>query len=332
MAYAADTLFLPHLSGSLPAPIGRWLFLGARVPDAGLPPELKELLLCEQPHRGPFLQLQSTGVHVEPDVAATEEFEGAFVLIGKHRGENEALIMKASRLCAKGTPLLVAGDKTSGISSLRKRLSQITPIEESMAKNHATVFWLINSDALRGFEANGKPNAPDGYQTAPGMFSHQKIDTGSALLAEYIDSSVHGAVADFGAGWGYLCKEILAKAKPDFLDLYEAHWPSLKAAEDNVGHAPNVQIAYNWLDLTTEQVSRKYDTIVMNPPFHTGRKTEPALGEKFIEVAASALKQKGRLLMVANTNLAYEKALQTSFRSVELLEKRDGFKVLSARK
>ena len=57
------------------------------------------------------------------------------------------------------------------------------------------------------------------------------------------------------------------------------------------------------IDITREPITRRYDCVVMNPPFHAGRKTEPALGEKFIEIAAKALKPKGRLLLVANSAL-----------------------------
>ena len=75
-----------------------------------------------------------------------------------------------------------------------------------------------------------------------------------------------------------------------------------------------------------------YDWVIMNPPFHSGRAAEPALGQRFIEVASSTLPRGGRLLMVANRNLPYEQILEKTFRRVEKLSERDGFKVFEANK
>ena len=91
-------------------------------------------------------------------------------------------------------------------------------------------------------------------------------------------------------------------------------------------------MAFHWLDITREPITRRYDCVVMNPPFHTGRKTEPALGEKFIEIAAKVLKPKGRLLLVANSGLPYEKKIVAHFSHSKELAKRDGFKILLAEK
>ena len=58
----------------------------------------------------------------------------------------------------------------------------------------------------------------------------------------------------------------------------------------------------------------------------------PELGKRFIEVAASTLPSGGRLLMVANRNLPYERTLNEKFRTTQLLAERDGFKVFEAAK
>lgn len=331
MAGAADTLFIPIANGDITAN-GRWLYLGAQPPSKGFVAELKADLVCEQPMRGPFLELEARGVEVKPRIPVEQSYEGALILIGKHRAENETLIAKAALQCSAHAPILIAGDKTSGIGSLRKRIAQIAEIEGSYAKNHATVFWFFNSDGVAQFGSAKDKNAPSGFTTEPGMFSHGKIDTGSALLSEFIDESISGSVADFGAGWGYLSKVVLEKSAPRSLDLFEAHWPSLEAAKLNLQQFESARLNYHWLDVTSEQIDQRFDHIVMNPPFHTGRKTEPGLGERFIEVAASCLKPRGYLHLVANSGLPYEKKLNHCFSHMEMLEKRDGFKIIRAGK
>jgi len=332
MPNAADTLLLPILNGDVNANSGPWLFLGARAPDKGFPDGLTDNLICEQHMRGPFLELQMRGANVQTAISSEHPFEGGFVLIGKHRGENEAMIARANSLCRQGATILIAGDKTSGIGSLKKRISQKLQIEGSLAKHHATVFWVRNELESTALQTPATFSPLEGFKTAPGMFSPEKIDKGSAFLAEFIDKSVRGAVADFGAGWGYLSQTIIQNSAASSLDVFEAHWPSLEAAKMNLQPLQKLPIVYHWLDITREPITRRYDCVVMNPPFHAGRKTEPVLGENFIEVAAKVLKPKGRLLLVANSGLPYERKLSAIFSNSRELGKRDGFKILLAEK
>jgi 16S rRNA (guanine1207-N2)-methyltransferase len=77
--------------------------------------------------------------------------------------------------------------------------------------------------------------------------------------------------------------------------LFEAHYPSLKAAERNLAPmAGDVKLAANWCDLTSEPVARQFEWIVMNPPFHAGRASEPDIGKAFIAAASKALVPGGR--------------------------------------
>jgi 16S rRNA (guanine1207-N2)-methyltransferase len=74
----------------------------------------------------------------------------------------------------------------------------------------------------------------------------------------------------------------------------------------------------------------RLDFIVMNPPFHEGKKTLPEAGQAFIKTASQALKPNGALYMVANTHLPYEAALAQSFKNVKPLAVEKGFKVIHA--
>ncbi|TIW22658.1 MAG: methyltransferase, partial [Mesorhizobium sp.] len=87
-----------------------------------------------------------------------------------------------------------------------------------------------------------------------------------------------------------------------------------------------------WTDLLTETVERRYDAIVMNPPFHSGRAAEPGIGSGMIRAASKALKPGGRLFMVANRQLPYEKVLAAAFSSHAEVARDGMFKVFSARR
>ncbi|MEW6629602.1 MAG: class I SAM-dependent methyltransferase [Pseudomonadota bacterium] len=328
------TLFYPFEAEALPLPRkdARVLFLGAepgfRLPagfDAGLHPV--------QGFRPHFRALQASGYAVTPR-AEGSGFDAALVLAGRHRGQNEMRIAEAMERATPGGLIVVAGGKDEGIDSLRKRVAGLAPIEGHLPKHHGVAFWFRQGGAdapaaLRA--ANPDLLVERHFHTAPGMFSFDRIDAGSKLLAANLPGEFKGNVADFCAGWGYLAGEVTQRATSlTALDLYEADFEALEAAKLNVRAA--VEPRFFWVDLLTETVERRYDVIVMNPPFHSGRAAEPGIGAGMIRAAGKALKPGGRLFMVANRQLPYEQVLASTFAShVEVA--RDGmFKVLSARR
>ena len=116
----------------------------------------------------------------------------------------------------------------------------------------------------------------------------------------------------------------------DAIDLYEADFESLEAAKANLGAAGRAGVRLPWHDLTAEKVEKKYDLIVMNPPFHHGRAAEPEIGQAMIRAASSALKPGGRLLMVQNRGLPYDQALRAGFSDVAEVARDGAFRVISA--
>ena len=170
------------------------------------------------------------------------------------------------------------------------------------------------------------------FRTAPGMFSFDRVDAGSRLLSRHIPADLSGDVADFCAGWGYLAAEAAERcACIRSLDLYEADFEALDMAKVNLAGAA-METAFFWHDLLAEPVARRYDAILMNPPFHRGGAADPAIGAGIIRTAAAALKPGGRLLMVANLQLPYEPVLKAVFSSFSEIARDDGFKVFQARR
>ncbi|APX69823.1 MULTISPECIES: class I SAM-dependent methyltransferase [unclassified Brucella] len=336
---AQKTLFLPFEQGILDMPDRGQSFLACGLAaDRLLEPEWKQALTCLQPWRPDWLALQKEGFHAEPRLATDGNFSGGLLLLGKHRGRNEAWFAQLLARVQPGGWIVVSGDKKLGIDSFRKWAGNIAEISDRMSKNHAVVFWLRRPDDLdEAFIADLKPLAADiegGFRTEPGMFSHGAIDKGSALLARHMEKIVFGNVADLGAGWGYLAAQCLKYAdRIKNIDLYEADYEALEAARGNLERlGASIPISFNWFDVTSEKIAGIYDTVIMNPPFHEGRVTDVSLGQSFIAAAASRLKPGGRLLVVANRQLPYELTLKGLFKTVTLLEEAEGFKIFDAKK
>ncbi|MGB0440561.1 MAG: class I SAM-dependent methyltransferase, partial [Paracoccaceae bacterium] len=132
---------------------------------------------------------------------------------------------------------------------------------------------------------------------------------------------------DLGAGWGFLSRAIAAHPDVTTLHLIEADHDALSCAKSNV---TDPRARFHWADATRWDTPELLDTVVMNPPFHIGRKADPALGQAFITAAARNLKPRGRLLMVANRHLPYEADIETCFATQRLVSDANGFKIIEA--
>ncbi|MBN9550907.1 MAG: class I SAM-dependent methyltransferase [Alphaproteobacteria bacterium] len=328
------TLFYPFEAEALPLPgkDARVLFLGAE-PGFRLPAGFDAALHLVQGFRPHFRALQASGYDVAPR-AEGQGYDMALVLAGRHRGQNELRIAEAIERVAAGAPVVVAGSKDDGVDSLRKRINALTPLEGHLPKHHGVAFWFrrTGAEAAATLRAGNPGLIVEGcFKTAPGMFSFDRVDAGSKLLASSLPDDLKGNVADFCAGWGYLAAEVARRSRGlTAIDLHEADFEALEAARLNVHGA--VEPGFFWIDLLTETVERRYDAIVMNPPFHSGRAAEPGIGAGMIRAASKALKPGGRLFMVANRQLPYEAVLASAFASHAEIARDGMFKVFSARR
>ena len=171
--------------------------------------------------------------------------------------------------------------------------------------------------------------ANDTLLSRPGVFAWDRVDIASSLLLRHLPTDLAGEGADLGAGIGVLAMDVLARCqRVTSIDLYEAERRALDLAKQNLaGHA---NVGFHWHDVT-QGLSKQYDFIVMNPPFHAQARGErPDLGRRFIAVAAQSLKPRGRLVLVANRHLPYEAEIGEHFPQVRVLAEASGFKVVEA--
>jgi 16S rRNA (guanine1207-N2)-methyltransferase len=254
------------------------------------------------------------------------------VLLTKHKEENFANIARGWTLLAEGGTLVCAGANDDGAASLEKHAGKAFGLAGSLSKFHCRVFWLTRGertppDYWRDLTIL-KPVGDGSWVSQPGIFAWDRIDDGSALLAKHLPDDLAGHIADFGCGWGYLSREILARsAGIERIDLIDAEQRALEAARANL---PDPRASFHWLDIIAEPAPAAYDAIVCNPPFHAGRAAQPALGQGVIEAAAHALRPGGRFYMVANRGLPYEPLLKAQFTSFETLADNNKFRVTRA--
>ncbi|MCT8161582.1 class I SAM-dependent methyltransferase [Pseudoruegeria sp. SHC-113] len=308
---------------SLPAE-GRILALRARAADdlAVLPADRLDILQSFAPDH---TALKARGFHMVEAPAATP-YAAALVFLTRSKIESQQLIAQAVAATGGGL-VLVDGQKTDGTDSLLKALRKRVPGHvAAFSKAHGKLIWFTGGGNFADW-AQATVDSPEGFQTVPGVFSADRIDRGSALLAEALPAKLPAHVVDLGAGWGFLSRAILAREGVQRLDLVEAEGLALTCAKANITDA---RAQFHWADATDFILDTPADAVVMNPPFHTGRAGDPALGQAFIEAAARLLKPNGSLWMVANRHLPYEAKLAALFRDVKDAGGDSGFKILYA--
>ncbi|MDF2232985.1 methyltransferase [Albimonas sp. CAU 1670] len=280
----------------------------------------RDALVCEQGLKPLHVGLEAEGREVHaalPDDLGG--FPAAAVCLTRSRAENRANLDRAWARTVEGGRLLVAGAKTDGIESLQKALRKAGLEVEATPRRHGRVLSLIRTGEPPAIFAEWREEAAAAprveamgrrFVTAAGVFSWDRVDPGSALLAEALPE-LKGAVADLGAGWGYLSAKILESAEVVSLDLVEAERVSLDCAQANLD---DPRARFHWADVRAMPLARaSHDTVVANPPFHDGREVSLALGTAFLEAGARLLKPSGRLWVVANRTLPYERVLERAF-------------------
>lgn len=323
MQAALDTLVLA-LQQHLPNP-PKTLFIGA-APHPALPP-----LHGYQPLKPSFDSCKSSGMEMIEEITGT--WDTILFLPGKSKDETLAGFAKAHQHLSPQGTFIAALPNTAGAARYEKELAKASPLLFSVSKKKCRAFAVSKGSnwsetLLSHWEAFGARKLIDNtpFITEPGIFSSFRIDPGSALLAAHLPKSLHGQIADLGAGWGFLSFEALKKC-PSIKEiaLFEADARALSCARKNVtGPA-----SFHWHDVTTG-LPGTYHHILINPPFHTGQSKDLDLGKAFLTTAAAALKPGGTIHLVANRQLPYEAHLQQlGLRSRQLFEDHT-YKIITA--
>lgn len=249
-------------------------------------------------------------------------FDAAIVFLPREKQRAHAMIAAAAE--ATRGPLLIDGAKTDGIEGVLRDLRKRALVETVISKGHGKIF-AVSDGSFEDWRA--EPQTVDGFAIAPGLFSVDGPDRGSVALASVLPA-LSGRVADLGAGWGYLSSHALTSPKVTELHAVEVEHDAQACLKVNLG---DERVRLHWADARTWHPAERMDAVVMNPPFHEGRRPDLSLGRAFIAAAGAVLNPRGSLWMVANRHLAYEDVLDRTFRNVEKIEGDSGFKLIHAR-
>ncbi len=261
-------------------------------------------------------------------VTPAPPYAAGVVCLPRAKALGRDLVAQALAEVSPGGPVLLDGQKTDGIDSAQKDLRAAGVILGApLIKAHGKAFVVAAGQTLPPGWRGGAVQLASGFWTAPGVFSADGPDAGSALLASCLPADLPPRVGDLGAGWGYLTRAILERRSVKSVDVVEAEAAALDCARRAV---VDPRATFHWADARSFRPKALWGAVVMNPPFHVGRAADPDLGVAFLKAAHRGLAPDGRLWLVANRQLPYEPALNAIFRKVEVLANGPVHKVILA--
>jgi len=297
------------------------------------------------PWRDAYLAAIAAGLAAQPvaDGIPVGAYRQAVVHLQKGRAATVADIVAAWRLLPPGGRLLVCGDNDLGIATFLKRIGEDLgqPGELVANRAHGRIAGYLRGDRppppmppnvdvpLLPASARGEPGADVMLAVAPGVFSADGLDGGTAALLGCLSQCPPpGRVLDLGCGAGHLAVAALVRWPRCTALLADGDHRAVVCATANLarlGLADRAQVV--WWDAREPAPARAIDLALVNPPFHSGPAVDLAPAKAMFRALGEALAPGGRALVVANRTLPYERDL-TNLGRVHVARQDSGFKVI----
>lgn len=150
----------------------------------------------------------------------------------------------------------------------------------------------------------------------PGIFSFDQLDDGTQLLLDSLPEVHDMNVLDLGCGYGIIGISA-AHSGAAAVDLLDVNLLAVAASNLNIERLGLTNACAFASDVLSAVPDKKYGLILSNPPFHTGRDVDYQVANAFIKQSYQALETGGRLYIVANRFIRYEKIMEMHFQQVK---------------
>lgn len=305
---------------------------------AGLPPDA---LLDELPqaigwswHAGDYRWLNTTypqrnhfGIQ-----APSAPWEAAVLFLPKSRELTEYLVQLLAHQLA-GKLLYLVGEKRAGIERAAKQLSNFGQPRKLDSARHCQLWQLRVTSAPEPVLAPhafsvALPQGELSVRSLPGVFSHGRLDVGTALLLQHLEGLPQGDWLDYGCGAGVLGAALKHSYPSTPLHLLDVDAFALESSRLTL--AANQLTAEVIAGDSLAEAPHDLAAIITNPPFHQGVHTDYQATERLIQEAKQHLKSGGVLRLVANSFLRYPELIEQHLGPCRILAEQQGFRVYEA--
>jgi len=283
----------------------------------------------------------------------SENWDMVLLTIPKGRRYARVLLIAAWNALKPGGKLLLAGPTNGGAKAVIKDAERLFSNASVLGfRSHQRVAVCIRDERLpnplpKEFLQRGvapgtqhlievaRPEGTLKLETHPGIFSWEALDDGTSLLLDHLKIKPGDRVWDVGCGYGVIGLSA-ALASADFVAMSDVNLIGIDYAQRNailnqLDHKVEIFPADTLSPPTSTFPPLRFDLIVSNPAFHQGHEVDQSMADHLIANATKYLTPKGRILLVANRFLNYDKAMQTYFSKVERTAETSKFHVIEAR-
>ena len=267
------------------------------------------------------------------------KFDLLLIFIPKAKKEIQYLLANLTPHLEQGAAIILVGEKKCGIKSAGTLLKPYaTNINAVDSARHCSLLYCELENEVAPFNQTDwikkytvKVNNIDlQISSLPGVFSHGELDKGTELLLQNLPKNLHGSLLDFGCGAGVIgcyIQTCFPDLEIDMIDVNAYALASAKLSMENNKLNANI-----FASDVFSNIEQTYNTLISNPPFHSGKNTDYTAAETFINQSTKHLKNKGTFLIVANKFLRYEPLLASSYKEVITSQQNNKFKLLTCLK
>ena len=166
--------------------------------------------------------------------------------------------------------------------------------------------------------------------TRPGIFSWDHVDEATSLLADAMEINTGESVLDLGCGSGALGMVAATLSGHGRICMVDADIEAVRSATRTAEAAGMTNYSALTSDVANAVLDQRFDIVVTNPPFHVGKATDLSVPAQFIRDAHQVLLPNGRLYLVANRTLPYERTIFQLFGNIQTVHNGQRYKILSA--
>ncbi len=279
-----------------------------------------------------FAERSQFGVNV-PERA----FDAAVIFLPKSKDLTDYLLNAlAARL--PGAELYLVGEKKSGIESAAKQMSPFGKPRKLDNARHCQLWQITVANAPQAVELESLAqvfevplaDGPLKVVSLPGVFSHGRLDRGTALLLEHLDKLPSGHLLDFGCGAGVLGAAVKRRYPHNTVTMLDVD--AFAAASSRLTLAANGLEAEVLTGDGIDAAPMGLNAILSNPPFHVGVHTDYLATENLLRKAGKHLAKGGELRLVANSFLKYQPLIEEHLGVCAVKAQGQGFRIYRAKR
>ncbi len=320
---------------------GKHLLIAGEVED-DFPVELLKVcasvsILCTNYSYYRTLSKRDSRLHCYFDIEWRQNQPIDMVLLYWPKAKAEAQYLLAMLMDKLGTEteLAAVGETRSGIKSIEKMFAPYGPINKYDSARRCAFYWGQCQNKAEPFQLNDWYKSFDvtinqqsfTVKSLPGVFSYGELDQGTLLLLKTLPP-LAGKVLDFGCGAGVIGTYLALQNPQASLDMCDINAFALASSRATL--AANQVDAKVFASDIYSDTDRDYDTIVSNPPFHSGLETHYQAAETLLGQAPSYLNDQGQMWIVANSFLQYPPIIKEAFGACQTVDKNRQFAIYHA--